>query len=536
MDTQRTFSLSTIAVSIVFIGLFAVSAFAADEKPRVWRHEGLLIDNRDVTFIQEHLDQEPWKSAWERQGPGVGYSIEYDGDLETLERTKHEIIWLKEMLRMGLLMAVEPNQERGESLAKQTSVFPEMFDQTIEELGSKLSTTERARAIALYAMGVEYARRVDGWAESELKKSQDWLRSKIDKLKSEEFTPVGSAWFSAACLAVGVVLEDDPLYQQGEKNYLDLLQAEFDDHGCLKTPLPLPEYVELVTGMIVTAEIANHHSDLFYGHDLYHESFGPKNMHQVCSCLFSLVLADAEGLYHWGWLELAAKTFGEPAWLEALRDRRPVFDVWTGGGVTLSHARWLGTGLPDFGMAEDGFHWLHNRKDLSCWQYSSRWYDINKADFYVEDGIFKTKGGRDHWLLTDRMYANFILRLEYKIGQGSNSGIMIWAPIPGRPSKTGFEVQLLDDAGQPPRKDGSGALYNVAPPIVNAQKPAGEWNELEIICDNPRLTVHMNGTLIQDLNLDDYPVTQGRRRRGYIGLQDHSHRVAFRNVRIKPLD
>ena len=46
----------------------------------------------------------------------------------------------------------------------------------------------------------------------------------------------------------------------------------------------------------------------------------------------------------------------------------------------------------------------------------------------------------------------------------------------------------------------------------------------------------MNDKVVQDINLNDLPETASHRRRGYIGLQDHAHKVQFRNMRIKVLE
>ncbi len=501
---------------VLFILIVFFMQLPVKSQSRSWRHEGLLFDNRDIEFIKTHLDQEPWKTAWS----------ELNSNFHT--KNQNDSCPLSDKMLMARVLSRTEDSHGIEFIEDYLN-----SSMQLDPTNSLLSPNPKCRDIIMQAMAIERIRQKRPLSTQE---HNTFVVPIIESLSSieEQYSDPKFIWLGAARMAAGVVMEDESVYKRGEKVFLDHLQHFYNKDGTPVLKTQLDQYIVDITGMLVMAEIANHHSDLFYGNDLYHKAYGPKNLKAVCDQLFQKVQSHgSENIEHWGWLELAAKTYGEPQWLNELEKHRPIFDTWTGGPVTLTHARVVKSKLPDFGTAPDGFHWLYNKKDLTGWQYSSRWYDIDKNDFYVENGIIKTRGARDHWLMTGRMYGNFILRLEYRIGQGSNSGIFIWAPIPGRPSKTGFEIQLLDDAGKPPRNNGSGSLYKVAAPLVNAQKPAGEWNEIEITCNNPHLTVQLNGKTIQDINLENFPETQGRRRRGYIGLQDHSHKVAFKNVRIK---
>ena len=57
--------------------------------------------------------------------------------------------------------------------------------------------------------------------------------------------------------------------------------------------------------------------------------------------------------------------------------------------------------------------------------------------------------------------------------------------------------------------------------------------EIELV--GGKLRAAMNGRLLHDLDLDANAELRHRLRGGFIGLQDHNHPVAFRNIRIKPL-
>jgi hypothetical protein len=160
-------------------------------------------------------------------------------------------------------------------------------------------------------------------------------------------------------------------------------------------------------------------------------------------------------------------------------------------------------------------------------------------------GVRGPRGGG--WLGTDRDYVNFVLRLEYRLLPGGNSGVYIRAPEQGHISRVGMEIQLLDDYAPRHAKldfyQYTGAIYHVAAPTQRASKPAGEWNSIEITAAGREVRVVLNGKKIQDTDLDrplrdpavaaEHPGL--RRTSGRIGLQNHSSRIEFRNIRVKEL-
>ena len=179
----------------------------------------------------------------------------------------------------------------------------------------------------------------------------------------------------------------------------------------------------------------------------------------------------------------------------------------------------------------DGFVSLFEGKTLDGWWILGD----NKNGFQVKDGAIEWAGLGGKALYTRERYDNFILRLEWKINKGGNSGIYLRAPRANRQSKIGMEFQLQGDHGTPITNQTTGSIYVVVPPRENATKPEGEWNSVEITLDGPKMKAVLNGVLIQDLNLDENDELRTRLRRGFIGLQDHASFAAFRNIRIKKL-
>ncbi len=179
--------------------------------------------------------------------------------------------------------------------------------------------------------------------------------------------------------------------------------------------------------------------------------------------------------------------------------------------------------------AEEGFVPLFNGKDLTGWHV------MGTPAWKVEDGVLVCTGEGGGWLRSDKQYENFVLRLEFRISKGGNSGIFIRSALEGNPAFTGMEIQILDDHGREPAPYTTGAIYDAVAPKKNMSKPAGEWNFVEIICSGPWVVVAMNGEEIVRVNMDEHPKLKDRLRKGYIGLQNHGSRVEFRNIRIKEL-
>jgi hypothetical protein len=187
----------------------------------------------------------------------------------------------------------------------------------------------------------------------------------------------------------------------------------------------------------------------------------------------------------------------------------------------------------------EGFTALFNGKDLAGWKATG------KADQWAaEDGVIVCKGGGGGWLLTEKDFADFELKCEYRFTKkGTNSGIALRTPEKGDPAYVGMEIQLIDDEGWPGKLadyQHTGSIYDVQPAKPAANKPVGEWNAVRIICKGRDVTIEQNGKELVKANLDDYKAKFERhpglkRESGKVGFQSYNVRVEFRNVWIKEL-
>jgi len=191
-----------------------------------------------------------------------------------------------------------------------------------------------------------------------------------------------------------------------------------------------------------------------------------------------------------------------------------------------------------------GFVMLFNGKNLDGWTG-------NKINHVVEEGTIaiRPKLGGEGNLYTEKEYANFNLRLEFKLTPGANNGLGIRAPLEGDAAYIGMEFQVIDNTAQvyanlePWQYHGS--VYGVIPAKRGFLRPVGEWNEQEVIVDGTKIKIILNGATIVDGDIAD-SISNGtldgkdhpglKRKTGHIGFLGHGSELWFRNIRIKNLD
>lgn len=196
----------------------------------------------------------------------------------------------------------------------------------------------------------------------------------------------------------------------------------------------------------------------------------------------------------------------------------------------------------------DGWQLLFDGKDLSNFRnYNGE--GINEK-WQVKDGAFTLteKGGGD--IITKKEYGAFEIKLDYKISEGGNSGLMYHVTeVKGSPPwHTGPEMQIQDNVhGHDPQK--AGWLYQLYAADTDATKPAGEWNTVHLVITPEKCVHYMNGVKYVEYvkgskDWDEKVAASkfskfpdfGKPTKGHINLQDHGNVVSFRNVKIKPLD
>ncbi len=172
-----------------------------------------------------------------------------------------------------------------------------------------------------------------------------------------------------------------------------------------------------------------------------------------------------------------------------------------------------------------------------------------KKGWELEDGVLTSKGKGDLW--TKERYGNFVLDLEFKCADDTNSGVFIRCDSVRNWLHTAIEVQILqpNDATDN-KKHHCGGIFDCLAPTKLLVKAAGEWNHYTIIAKDNLIYVIFNGELVLSMDLDQWPEAhknpdgtpnkfkiayKDMAREGCVGLQYHGNPIAFRNLKIKPL-
>ncbi|MFW5998721.1 MAG: 3-keto-disaccharide hydrolase [Bacillota bacterium] len=192
--------------------------------------------------------------------------------------------------------------------------------------------------------------------------------------------------------------------------------------------------------------------------------------------------------------------------------------------------------------------WKHlfDGKTLKGWGITG-----NEEGWTVDDGAIKCKAQNGGYLYTYEKFEDFVLSVDFKLKEGTNSGIFIrWSDL-DNPVHTGIEVQILDCFGDEEITNHScGGLYDMVAPSEIACNPPGKWNNMKIKAEGSDIIVEHNGVRIVEVNINEWDepgknpdgsenkfanAWKDMPREGHIGLQDHNGIIWFREVKIMPL-
>ncbi len=193
---------------------------------------------------------------------------------------------------------------------------------------------------------------------------------------------------------------------------------------------------------------------------------------------------------------------------------------------------WVGQRAPVIAERDDGTWREGAPVELFDGKGIDGWHALRPGredGWYAENGILKNRRNADV-LVSDARFWNFRLQVELLVHPGMNGGI----GLRGR-----YEVQLLDDFGQPASDHGNGALYGRIAPSVNASRRAGEWQAFDIRLVGRELTVVLNGVkTIDRIPVDGFTAMATDWREGEPGpitLQGDHGAIEFRKIRVTPL-
>ncbi|MGI5974943.1 MAG: 3-keto-disaccharide hydrolase [Paludibacter sp.] len=212
--------------------------------------------------------------------------------------------------------------------------------------------------------------------------------------------------------------------------------------------------------------------------------------------------------------------------------------------------------------AEEGWKLLWDGKTTNGWR-GAKLDKFPEKGWSIEDGILKvhksgggesTNGGD---IVTTRPYKNFMLKVDFKITEGANSGIKYFVDTDlnkGPGSAIGCEFQILDDAKHPDAKLGVngnrtlGSLYDLIAAPKDKPFRGGFFNTAMVVVKGNHVEHWLNGIKIIEYERNnqmwnalvayskyrDWP-NFGNAEEGLILLQDHGDEVWFQNIKIKEL-
>lgn len=188
--------------------------------------------------------------------------------------------------------------------------------------------------------------------------------------------------------------------------------------------------------------------------------------------------------------------------------------------------------------------------------------DLSNAHFLegvwtVENGVLTASQDQAIW--SDKQYQNFVLDIDFKTADGTNSGVIVYCTDTANWIPHSVEIQIADDYSEEwsksPKTWQCGAIFgHLAANKQKVVKKPGEWNHYTITCKGQNISVVLNGQKVTQMDMSKWTSAKTNpdgseipswlstpfaelSTAGYIGLQG-KHAGApiwFRNVRIKQL-
>ena len=196
-----------------------------------------------------------------------------------------------------------------------------------------------------------------------------------------------------------------------------------------------------------------------------------------------------------------------------------------------------------------GWQLLFDGNSLEGWRgYNS---EFMPTGWSVENGML-TRTGPGGDIITEQQFGDFEFYLEWLVGPGGNSGVLVRAVEGQEEVYHGApEMQILDDAGHPDGRSpltSAGSNYGLHGAPRGIVKSAGEWNSSRIVVVNNQVEHWLNGDKVVEYELGSADWLRrvanskfaqwpeyGRASRGHIGIQDHGDRVSFRNLKVREI-
>ena len=238
--------------------------------------------------------------------------------------------------------------------------------------------------------------------------------------------------------------------------------------------------------------------------------------------------------------------------------------------------------LSQFPVDKEGYITLFDGKTFNGWRgygradIPGRWVIEDESIKFTGSGGGEAQEADGGDIIFSHKFQNFELTFDWKVAEGSNSGVFFLAREVESKQDDGSwrlepifisspEYQILDNVNHPDAKLGkdnnrqSASLYDMIPAVPQNSKPFGEWNTGKILVYKGTVVHGQNGENVVEYHLWTPQWTEllqaskfsqkawplafellnnlgGEERAGYIGFQDHGDDVWFKNIKLKVLD
>jgi len=200
---------------------------------------------------------------------------------------------------------------------------------------------------------------------------------------------------------------------------------------------------------------------------------------------------------------------------------------------------------------KQGWVLLFDGKTSTGWKSYRAGRPFPEKGWVIENGVLTiAPEGNSDDIITEELFSNFELSLEFRVTKKANSGIKYFI-LPG--TNLGCEFQIYDDESltEAQRANGTqlqGALYDVIAPKGVKNKPVGEWNHARIIANGAHVEHWLNGKKVVEFERgsDAFKAMVAKSKfkndekwstptQTPILLQDHGGVASFRNIKIRRL-
>lgn len=137
--------------------------------------------------------------------------------------------------------------------------------------------------------------------------------------------------------------------------------------------------------------------------------------------------------------------------------------------------------------------------------------DLSNAEFpegvwTVTDGVFTASEDQAIWTTKD--YENFVLDLEFKTAEGTNSGVIVYCSDMKNWIPNSVEIQIADDFAEEwsskPKTWQCGAIFGHLAAEKSMVKKPGEWNRMTVRCRGQMISVAINGEVVTRMDMSKW--------------------------------